>query len=333
MMGLFLLGTFFVFMSAGLISLARAQDLPTIKITTGVAKGGYHTWSKEAAGLCADVVNLQVVESDGGPQNLDRLVDNEAGLGPMQVDTLLLNAQSGRDMGDIKVLIPLFPEQVHFIAKADLSVKTGGKFGTNIGATDTPITSVTQLAGLTVGAAGGAQDTMMYLLNFGRLGFQPFRLQGSSKDTVAAVLKGTIQVGVLTGASPIQWLKDMAPSDKAQLKFLSVPKEGLPGVNAYKMGQISYSGFGGNSPPSIPAFTVNSVLMTQNYRVGPKAQALASFKRCLIERGPGKAEEDGASKAWRFVKADAAVGTYTMWESPAAAQSPQPVPATKPVKK
>ena len=324
-----LAATFLLTLNVGLLMAgnAHAQNLPTLVLTTGAEGGGYHKWSTQSAAMCEDVVRVQVLPSTGGPENLNRLESNDANMALMQMDTLLLNA-AARQISGIKVLTPMFPEQLHFIARVGLAKSSGGVAG--IGATKTPVDFVTQLGGMSVAAAGGAQDTAQYISN--TLKFTVVRDPGTSKDVVAKVLKGQYDVGLLTGVFPIDWLKGMAPADKNQLKFLSVPKEGVAGLNAYRPGSLSYSGFAGLGTTATPTFQVSSVLMVQDYKKGVKAEAVARYRECLYERSEDMASETGSHPAWRFIKPNSTVDNWPMWEAPAGQVQPA-APAKPAVKK
>lgn len=316
--GTALVGVFQVALCIGIVSLATpAKSQPTqatLTLTSGVKGGGYHTWSMQAKSLCEDVTPMIVKESDGGPANMNFMEANEADLGLMQADTYVLSKMAGRDLSNVAILMPMFPEAVHVIARSNLVLKQGGYLGGAIGGTEIPVTQVSQIGGLKVAAAGGAQDTMQYMMQASGMRFSATRVDIKPVDLVKAVAAGQYDVAIVTGAVPIGWLKDLDPQTKAKLRLLEVPKEGIKGLNAYKTTSLSYSGFGGQGTVGVTAYSVSSILTTQNWKRGAKALATYKFKQCLIERAEDAAQETGAHPAWRKLKPEDASDLGVMWQ-------------------
>lgn len=309
---------------------ANAQSALTL--SAGSEKGSYFRWAREAQAMCADSANVRVVSSTGGPENLERLVANEANLGMTQMDTLMLQA-NGRDLSMIRVLLPLFPEHLHFIARADLAREVGGtNLGVmTVGKQKVGINSVAEITGLTVGAAGGAQDTAQYINGNGPVKFNLVRDPGAAMNVIDAVIAGKYHVGLIVGAAPMDLFKTMDPNKRAQLKFLAVPESVSSSLKAYMPSKFAYTGFAGQGTVTTPTIAVNSVLVSQNYRKGEKAQALAAFRNCVTQGAEDMASETGSHPAWRSIKVDGSVSNWQMWEAPAQAVAAQPVaqPANK----
>ena len=304
-------------------------------LSSGQAGGSYNTWATQAARVCADAVKVRVLTSDGSLANLDALDSNAASWGLVQADSLALGATS-RDVSNLRVLLPLFPEQVHFLVRDDLVVKSGGYGIGNLkaGETVTPITDLSQIGGLTLWAAGGAQATAQWVRANSEVAFQLRLDPGGGKDVMAKVLSGAYKVGIVTGAFPFKPLQDLAPEIKSHLRLLTV-SETIMGklTRIYQKASVSYPGMA-QGPGGVATIAVPSLLLTQNYDRGNAAAATLAFRNCLYERASEQAGITGTHPAWRFIKPSARYAAFPMWEPPAGLQGPAQVyPAANQPKK
>lgn len=293
---------------------AYAQKAVTIPISTGSETGSYFRFGKEAAALVPSV-NIRIQTSSGSTQNLDRLEANEASLAIVQLDVLDLYSKT-RDMSNVRVVVPLFPEQVHFITRANLGQKEGG-YGIGsfkIGAKDVVLNTAADLAGRRVGAAGGSFYTAQVIAYLAPLQMNLQEIE-TPDAVVARVISGELDAGILVGAQPLGTITKMGDR-MAELKLLPVPDD-LAGrvAKIYSKAQpLSYRqmGAGGNNVPTIE---VKSALVTQNYRKGPMAEAVAEFRRGLFDVAEEQSATPGTHPAWRNVK-PGAQSSWPMWEPP-----------------
>ncbi|APX14315.1 TAXI family TRAP transporter solute-binding subunit [Tateyamaria omphalii] len=113
-----------------------AQDGPVLTITTGGASGTYFRFAEDIAKTLPSDVTLEIVPSDGSVQNLRRLIGYEGQseqkyyqLALVQADVLeqLKSRARGDDVLEsivdrIKVVMPLYTEEIHAFAKQDRGI-------------------------------------------------------------------------------------------------------------------------------------------------------------------------------------------------------------------
>lgn len=289
---------------------AHAQGLPPITMITGTANGGYNNFGKQAARLCADKVTTNVLTSTGGPANLDALDQNTAHIAPMQLDTLKM-ASEGRDVSNLRILFPMFPEAVLFITRANSGIKVGGTLG--FGAKELVFNSVADLKGQTVLAAGGAVDTALYINNLTQIGYRVQIFNGDSKGALNAVAQGQAVAAVVTGAHPIKWIAGADPALKASLKILAIPANYMDILTkVYGKTAVTYQGFA-NGPLPISTVTVKSVMVTQNYQRGEIVKSLLAFKSCVENGAEEYRATPGVEPAWRFISPGQTSAAFPMW--------------------
>ena len=117
---------------------AMAQEAFTV--STGDAKGGstYSKMFRELAAVCSKDVQLAEVESKGSLQNMDNLTSNKVNAAIVQSDFLsFTKATDPAKVANIKTLVTLYPEELHFIARGDVK-KEGGYLGGLIGGKASP---------------------------------------------------------------------------------------------------------------------------------------------------------------------------------------------------
>lgn len=290
---------------------AHAQPLPAITMITGTSNGGYNNFGKQAARLCSDKVTTNVLTSTGGPANLDALDQNVAHIAPMQLDTLKL-ASDGRDVSNLRVLFPMFPEAVLFITRANSGIKVGGTLG--IGAKELVFNSIADLKGQTVLAAGGAVDTALYINNTAQIGYRVQPFPGDSKGALSAVAQGKAVAAVVTGAHPIKWIVSADPALKASLKILAIPANYMEVLTrVYGKTSVTYQGFT-NGPLPIQTVTVKSVMVTQNYQKGDIVKSLQAFKSCVENGAEEYRATPGVEPAWRFITPGQTTAAFPMWQ-------------------
>src|ERR1035437_6163315 len=141
-------------LSAGLLSAAAWAKEPVI-ISTGGPKGTYSSFVKSIQTLCGDTVQIIEKPSTGSDANIENLINKQADAAFVQSDTLQFTAMNDPRAGDsqIRVLLPMYPEEVHVVALKDLSKVTGGisLFGKDVGGNKQSLNSLADLEGVKVG--------------------------------------------------------------------------------------------------------------------------------------------------------------------------------------
>lgn len=331
-------GMFLGFVLAVVTGPALAQPQISLPISTGSETGSYFRFIRETAQVCSSQVRIENRTSTGSPMNLDRLEANDVSLGVVQTDVLNLYANT-KDMSNIKVLVPLFPEQLHFVTRAALGKEGGYGVGSfRVGQKEVVLNTVEDLNGRKLAAAGGSYMTAQVVQQVGQLGFQLFEGK-TSDDVLKGVANGTYDAGLLVCAQPCPIFQGKKPdgSDNpealaalANLKLLPVTdKVASSMARIYtKASALSYKSMG-QGGQNVPALQVMSSLVTQDYKKGARAESVAALRQCLWEMAPEQAATPGTHPAWRNVKPNA-TSNWPMWEY---AASPSGRPFTPPAKK
>lgn len=293
----------------------QAAEVGALKISSGLKGGSYYTFMAQAGEACRDALPMAIDEAPGGSEmNLDRLLDNSYSVAPMQADYLAFAAMSNPDVNSIKVLLPLFPEQLHFIALRTSIRKTEGKF-MGLGATAIQINSVGDLKpGTIVAASGGAKTTALLFQRQTGLGYAIDQSAATPLDALGKLKAGQVDAVLLVGASPLDFLATATPENKALLKLLPVPDSVLGQLKNYSATKVGYTGIGDGS--SVPTAQVQSVLATQDYsKRQTLSKAVHELKKCLLDVAPDMAGTPGKHKAWRGIK-EGADSKWPQWADP-----------------
>lgn len=293
----------------------RAAELGALKISSGLKGGSYYTFMDQASQACRDALPMEITDSPGGSEmNLDRLLDNSYSVAPIQADFLANAAMSNPDVNSIKVLLPLFPEQLHFIALRTSIRKTEGKF-MGIGASAIQINSVADLKpGTILAASGGAKTTALFFQRQTGLGYSIDQSAATPLDALGKLKAGQVDAVLLVGAAPLDFLAKASPENKALLRLLPVPDSVMSQLKNYTATKVGYTGIGDGS--SVPTAQVQSVLATQDYSKRQSlSKAVHELKKCLLDVAPDMAGTPGKHKAWRGIK-EGAESKWPQWVDP-----------------
>lgn len=308
------------------MSAALAQALPTIPVSTGSKTGSYFKFMTQVQEVCPEV-RLNIQESAGTTANFDAMEANEVSVAPGQLDVANLYKRT-KDMSNIKLLVPLFPEQVHFLTRADVVKKEGGYnlgFIGNVGGKEVQLRNVLDLAGKKIATAGGSYMTAkMFAIDSG-ISIQPIDA-GSADKAMAGVLAGTYDAAIFVGAAPLGTITGTkeAPNPKiTSLRLLEVPDAVMSKLSIFKKAQpLTYRGMGPGGD-NVQAIEVMSGLFTQNYGKSPMGDAIYALQQCLIREAPGQAAVPGRHPAWRNIRTTAGLN-WDVWQYAGAQTAPAP---------
>lgn len=249
-----------------------AQDF---SVATGDPKGTYSSMFKQLMQSCStNVPGIKEINTTGCMENIDQLLGNQVNAAWCQADVLRFRSQN-EPLENIKTLIALYPEEVHFLALAQSKVvlaspekgtleklKLKAGFGAEAAPTYKVFESINDLAGHRVGAAGGSYVTAQVIRLQGDIAYSVVHKE--SNDAVLAALNtGEIEAAVLVGGSPLASLKALGPD----YKFLPVPDATLKKLEAvYRPAKlIGYPKMGltSNGTQSV---AVDAVMVTREYK-------------------------------------------------------------------
>ena len=265
-------------------SLGIAQEL---KVSDGSSSGTYQQMLRELKGICPNV-SITEVPASGAVENLDNLVSNQANVAFMHTDVLMYRAQKEEGgLQNLKTLIALFPEDVHFVA-------LNKPFPMGMFSKNRVLNSIDDLYDLPVGAAGGGWIT----INLVRLQSEiPYKcIQYDKGDQVLAALNsGEIACAVFVGAAPLPNLKDLGHD----YKLLPVNDGTLSRLKSvYKRSVITYTKM---STASIPTISADCLIVTRVYHTPKFVDALRTFRKAFYDGLDELKETAGTHKAWQKV--------------------------------
>ena len=284
---------FSALLAAGAILLSAAAGVQAqqLQVATGKPGDTYSTMLKQLSARCGTSVALIENASGGSEDNINSLVGNQVNAAFVQSDVLWLRART-EDLGNVKTLLALHPEQVHLVANVDSGMKSGGVMG--IGGSKVVLEDITQLGGLRVGAAGGSKVTAQVVRMQTEIPFHvmPF---DSGADVLAALAKGEIQAALFVGGAPLASLAKLGPD----YKLLSIPApvvEKLKGV--YRPAKLNYSKMGSTG---ITTVATDALFVTREYKTPKMVDGLAKLRNCAIESIDELKETTGTHPAWSHV--------------------------------
>ncbi len=258
---------------------ALAQD-NVVKISTGSATGTYSKIFKSIQSLCGTDLQLVEVPSTGSDQNIDNLVNKVADAGFVQTDTLQFTAMNDPRASDsqIRVLVPLYPEEVHVIALKTLA--KGGNWlgsvtGGKIGSVATSLSSLSDLENVKVGAWGGSYTTARAISYLGSVKYEVVQFDDAAKAK-AALDKGEIAAIIAVGGQPLGF----ASSLNTNYKLLKIDSALADKVKAYQKARITYKNI---SQDSVDTIAARSMLVVKNYASPDRKAKFATLKACITK--------------------------------------------------
>lgn len=276
---------------AAMALMASAQQL---QVATGKAGDTYSTMLKQLAQRCGSGVAIIEHPSAGSNDNINQLVGNQVNAAFVQSDVLWLRART-EDLGNVKTLLALHPEQVHIVARTQSGLKQGGVMG--IGGSEVVLHDITALAGRRVGAAGGSLVTAQVIRLQSEIPFHtvPF---DKGDDVLAALDKGDIEAAIFVGGAPLGTISKLGP----QYKLLPVPAlvlEKLKGV--YRPARLNYQKMGATGVATV---ATDALFVTREYKTPKMTDGLAKLRACATESIDELRETTGTHPAWQGVNAE-----------------------------
>lgn len=293
------------------IALAAAAILPTaqaqMRVATGKTGDTYSSMLRQLNARCSGDVAVLEVPSTGSNDNINQLVGNQVNAAFTQSDVLWLRART-EDLGDVKTLLALHPEQVHIVAPVVSGIKEGGTMGFN--AKPVVLTDLTSLAGRKVGAAGGSLITAQVIRLQSEIPFQVVPLENGD-SVLKALESGQIAAALFVGGAPLGTVSKLGPD----YKLLPIPApvvEKLKGV--YRPARLNYQRM---NAAGVATVATDALFVTRQYKTPKMTQGLAKLRQCALSSVDELKETTGTHPAWRYVD-PANKGKWAWYELPAA---------------
>lgn len=282
-------------------ALAQAQD--SITISTGGAKGTYASFFKSIQAVCGDAVKLIEKPSTGSDENIENLINKKADAAFVQTDTLQFIAMNDPRAADsqIRVLLPMYPEEVHVVALKTLGRTAGGYtiMGKTIGGARQELTSLADLDGLRVGAWGGSFTTARAISYLGGVKYEPVQFDNEAAAK-AALDKGEIAAIMAVGGQPLGFVAGLNQT----YKLLRIDAGLADKVKAYIKARINYRNVGAAGLETVAA---RSLLVVKNYSTADRRAKFAALKSCILANEGDLKEGTGHHPKWSDVDFNALI--------------------------
>lgn len=280
-----------------------------LKVATGGPSGTYHAMFTQFQQICKNEIMQIEVPSAGSVDNMDKLLGNEVNAAIVQTDVLFFRARN-EDLGGVKTLFALYPEEIHVITPAVSPIKIGGYAG--IGSKPLQLASVSDLAGQRVAAWGGSIVTAQVIRLQSEINFQVAEV-ADFKAAKAMLDDGQVAAILMVGGQPMSDVKALTNAYKL-LPFSEAVMGKLKSV--YVPAKLNYSGMG-QGGSGIPSIATESLFVTRSYKTPKYVEALGSLRACFQANLPELQETTGMHKKWQAVNAENQ-GKWSYYELPAA---------------
>jgi TRAP transporter TAXI family solute receptor len=264
----------------------HAQALVPYKIVTASERGTYIQIGRDLARFVAPPagIELEVLPSAGSSENVQRL-RNEAGVkfALVQSDVYQAyinqgkagNAEAARIIQPLRVIMPLYNEEIYFIARAD-----------------SPLAYVHEIrdAKLSIGPlrSGTAMSaTTLYRLMFGQpMPDASISFLSNEEGLAKLVTDKSVDVVVIVAGQPAKVLADMKPEARSLIKLLKFdPKHpaSQAALKTYFPSVVRKDSYPSVLAEDLPGLAVKAFLVTYDYNLKGTQSNLARFARALCQ--------------------------------------------------
>lgn len=242
-------------------------------VATGQKNSTYSQMFKNVGEICSGTAYLREKGTEGTPENINLLLDKKVDLAFMQVDALKERQDISNDLRvkQIKVLIPLHKEEVHWI----------------VGENDRN----PNLANRKV-AVWGDSVTTAKMINFkGRLNLE-IKKVNRREEAIDQLRRGKVDSILAAVGQPAQWVSELQG-----FKLMGIPfYNGLE--EYYEKSTVGYQNL---SDRQLKTVAVRSVLATRNFRSSNKRLPLIKYRKCIEEKLIKLQEEEDNHPKWNDV--------------------------------
>ncbi len=247
------------------IALLSTSLIAGAGISTGSKTGTYIKIGQDISNTCSHAVPLEVFESKGSLDNYNKIVkDPNVKFIIAQYDVLqYMNTIGQKDAKKIKMVYPLYNEEIHIITKASMNV-----------------TKLSDLNGkkVAIGAKGsGTWVTTSLLIEKADLKWEPVYL--GTKDALKTIVKGEIDALVTVAGVPTKLLSSMPENANEIIKIASLDDPILDELYAKSTIKEKSYPFQTNA---VNTYSIKSILATYDYRPGqPSYVRVQKLFKCI----------------------------------------------------
>lgn len=286
-----------------LIPMAVSAAPVEYKIVTASERGTYIEIGRDIAKFIAPAadISLEVLPSVGSAENVQRLrYEPGVKLALVQSDVYQAfldqaaagNREAGALIRPLRVVMPLYNEEIYFIARADSKLENVHdieRARINVG----PLRSGTAMSA-----------TTLYRQMFGHPIAETDTSYMSNEDAlIKLTVDRSVDVVVVVAGQPAKLLVDMKPEARKLIKLLKFDpneKSSAAALKTYFPATIRAASYPNLLTEDVPGVSVKAYLVTYDYTFPDTVEHLTRFATALCE-GFGKLQADGHPK-WREVK-------------------------------
>jgi TRAP transporter TAXI family solute receptor len=263
-----------------------APSVARYKIVTASERGTYIQIGRDLAKFVAPAahIELQVLPSAGSAENVERLrYEPDVKLAMVQSDVYQAfldlaaggNADAGAMIRPLRVIMPLYNEEIYFIARADSPLQFVHEIKDariNVG----PLRSGTAMSA-----------TTLYRLMFGAAIPEANTSYLSNEDALIKLTGDhSIDVVVVVAGQPAKLLADMKPEARQLVKLLRFDPRGGPGqaaLKTYFSATVRAASYPNLLAEDVPAVAVKAFLVTYDFKLATTSRHLAELARSLCQ--------------------------------------------------
>ena len=267
-------------------ALAQAQAQAPYKIVTASERGTYIQIGRDIAKFVAPTagIDLAVLPSAGSAENVQRL-RYEPGVKFAMVQSDVYQAFLDQDKGGnveagvlirpLRVIMPLYNEEIYFIARADSELEFVHQIKEakiNVG----PLLS---------GTAMSATTLYRQMFN-GPITEVNASYLSNEEALVKLTVDKTLDVVVVVAGQPAKLLVDMKPEARKLIKLLKFDAsqpESQAAVKTYFPATVRAASYPNLLTEDIPGIAVKAYLVTYDYGLGSTVAQLRQFARSLCQ--------------------------------------------------
>lgn len=288
----------------GALVLTQLANAQAFMVATGAAKGSTYTQMFNELRAQCPAPPMGMIETNGSIKNIDLLTGNQANGAFVQSDLLFFTkGTNAAKVANIKTLVGLHPEELHFIARSD-TYKSGGygvgKF--KIGGSVVSYNTINDLAGKAVGAVGGSVLSGRVVSQYSGLNFAV--TEYPNNDALkAGLLANEIDSILVVGGAP----HALVASLDTNFKLLPVPPDAATRLkDIYSPAVLSYSNLNANGVQTV---STQALFVTRTYSSQTMINNLAALRSCFNAKLGDIKDALGTHAKWQDVQ----VGNNGKW--------------------
>lgn len=284
------------FLLATVVSMTVLHAQQTrLLVAASSSSGTYKAMLAEIKDVCqTDNFIIDEAPAKGGAvENLESLVNNQVSAAFLHSDVIYSAAMSDPNYRNLKTLVALYPEEIHVLVLRNSLAKAGGVGG--YFAKTIEFTSLSDLAGLPVGAAGGGVITARLLTGSGEGKFTVVPYD-SGKEVIDALTAGQIHAAIFVGGAP---LPNLLTLKAEQFKLIPIGDAIASRLAAvYRPATISYSNL---KSTNIRTLAPQALIVTRKYTTPKMIEPQRQFRECFYKNLEELKETPGKHPKWQLV--------------------------------